>query len=239
MIELFPAIDLIGGKVVRLKEGTFNRKTEYAEDPVALARKYAGQGFRNLHLVDLDGARHGHPQNLEVLEKITRETPLRVDFGGGLRRTEDMEQVFFAGVWKMNVGSVAVKNPGLLRQWMMNFGAERFIAAVDVRGDRPAVAGWQEETQASWQEVVENMEEMGVVYLSVTAIQRDGNLQGADLDLYRKIREAFPALRLIASGGVSSVREIKVLEDMGVWGVILGKALLEGKIKVTDLKKFL
>ncbi len=239
MIELFPAIDLIGGKVVRLREGDYDRKTEYTEDPLLLAKKYAAQGFRNLHLVDLDGARSGKPQHLDVLEAITHETSLRVDFGGGLRSEEAVEQVFFAGVWKMNVGSVAIKKPALLRHWMMTFGEERFIAAVDMKNGKPATDGWQEEAAVSWQETVESLADMGIVYLSVTAISRDGNMQGADLDLYRQIREAFPGLRLIASGGISSINEIEKLEEMGVWGAILGKALLEGQIKSVDLKKFL
>ena len=239
MIELFPAIDLIGGKVVRLREGAFDRKTEYAEDPLLLAKKYAAEGFRSLHLVDLDGARNGKPQNFGVLEAIAHETSLRVDFGGGLRSEKDVERAFFAGVWKMNVGSVAIKKPPLLRHWMMNFGEERFIACVDVRGDRPMVSGWQEEAGTTWKETIEDLAGMGVIYLSVTAIQRDGNMQGTDLELYRKIRERFPDLNLIASGGISSVGEIDQLEKMGVLGVILGKALLEGQIKVTDLKKFL
>ncbi len=239
MIELFPAIDLLGGKVVRLKEGAFDQKTEYAEDPVVLAVRYAAEGFRNLHLVDLDGARTGSPQNIKMLEKIASATHLRIDFGGGLRSEEAVEQVFFAGVWKMNIGSVAVKAPGLMRQWMMNYGSERFIAAVDVRDEIPVVEGWQEETQTTWQEIVEDLTGMGVEYLSVTAIRRDGNMQGADLALYRKIREAFSDVKLIASGGISSVEEITALEEMGVWGVILGKALLEEQIKIKDLKKFM
>ena len=239
MIELFPAIDLIGGKVVRLKEGAFNEKTQYAEDPLALAKRYAAEGFRSLHLVDLDGTRNGKPENFGVLEAIAHETSLRVDFGGGLRSEEDVERAFFAGVWKMNIGSVAIKKPPLLRHWMMNYGEERFIAAVDVRGEKPMVSGWQEEAETSWQETIENLAGLGVIYLSVTAIQRDGNMQGTDLELYRKIRANFPDLNLIASGGISSVGEIEELEKMGVWGVILGKALLEGKIKSTDLKKFM
>lgn len=238
MIELFPAIDLIGGKVVRLREGAFDRKTEYAEDPLLLAKKYAAQGFRNLHLVDLDGARSGKPQHLDVLEAVTN-TSLRVDFGGGLRSEEAVEQAFFAGVWKMNVGSVAIKKPALLRHWMMTFGEERFIAAVDVKNGKPATDGWQEEADTPWQETVASLADMGIVYLSVTAILHDGNMQGADLALYRQIRDSFPTLRLIASGGVSSIDEIEELEKMGVWGVILGKALLEGQIKSEDLEKYL
>ncbi|HHJ11486.1 MAG TPA: 1-(5-phosphoribosyl)-5-[(5-phosphoribosylamino)methylideneamino] imidazole-4-carboxamide isomerase [Bacteroidetes bacterium] len=239
MIELFPAIDLIGGKVVRLREGAFDRKTEYAEDPLLLAKRYAAQGFRNLHLVDLDGARSGKPQHLDVLKAVTHNTSLRVDFGGGLRSEEAIEQAFAAGVWKINIGSVAIKKPALLRHWMMTFGQERFIAAVDVKNGKPATNGWQEEAETTWQETIKSLADMGIVYLSVTAILRDGNMQGADLALYRQIRKAFPTLRLIASGGISSVDEIEELEKIGVWGVILGKALLEGQIKSENLEKFL
>jgi phosphoribosylformimino-5-aminoimidazole carboxamide ribotide isomerase len=239
MIILFPAIDIIRGEVVRLREGNFNEQKEYGITPLALAQQYETAGFRHLHLVDLDGAREGIPQNLDILEEITARTSLQVDFGGGLRSAEAVEQAFFAGAWKMNVGSVAVREPQLLRRWMSHLGDERFIAAIDVRDGRPAVSGWQEESNRSWEQVVEDLVTMGVQYVSVTAIRRDGNMQGADLDLYREIRKAFPELQLIASGGVASVDEIEELDRMGVWGVILGKALLEGQIKTDELKKFM
>lgn len=239
MIEIFPAIDIIEGKVVRLREGSFDKKEEYTPTPLSLARRYADGGFRNLHLVDLDGARTGNIRNLAVLEEITGKTSLRVDFGGGLRSKEDIEQAFFAGAWKMNVGSVAVRYPMMLRQWMMNYGAERFIAAVDLRGEIPAVDGWQQEAEISWKSLIEKLMNIGVMYISVTAIQRDGNMQGADMTLYRKIRKTFPGIKLIASGGISSAEEIGELEKTGVWGVILGKALLEGKISIEQIKKFL
>ncbi len=238
-MNLFPAIDLLSGRVVRLREGRFDEKKFYDVTPLELAKRYEAEGFRHLHLVDLDGARAGVPQNLEVLEEITSATTLHVDFGGGLRSPEAVEQAFFAGAWKMNVGSVAVREPELLRRWMMHLGEERFIAAVDVRDGRPAVAGWQEDTDLSWEQVISNLTELGVQYISVTAIRRDGNMQGADLELYREIRRAFPETQLIASGGVASVEEIEELEGMGVWGVILGKALLEGQIKTEQLKKYM
>ncbi len=236
---LFPAIDLLSGRVVRLREGRFDEKKFYDVTPLALAQRYEAEGFRHLHLVDLDGARSGTLQNLPVLEEIAGSTSLKVDFGGGLRTPEAVEQAFFAGAWKMNVGSVAVRDPEMFRQWLMHLGTERFIAAVDVRDGRPAVAGWQEDTDLSWQQVIGDLTAMGVQYVSVTAIRRDGNMQGADLALYREIRKAFPEIHLIASGGVTSVSEIAELEEMGVWGVILGKALLEGEIKTEQLKKFM
>jgi len=239
MIEIFPAIDIIEGKVVRLREGSFDKRTEYTPTPLSLACRYADGGFRNLHLVDLDGARTGSIRNLAVIEEITGKTSLRVDFGGGLRSEEDIEQAFFAGVWKMNVGSVAVRSPMMLRQWMMNYGAERFIAAVDLRGEIPTVYGWQQEAEISWESLIEELVNIGVMYISVTAIQRDGNMQGTDMTLYRKIRKTFPEIKLIAGGGISSVEEIGELEKTGVWGVILGKALLEGKISIEQIKKFL
>jgi phosphoribosylformimino-5-aminoimidazole carboxamide ribotide isomerase len=239
MITLFPAIDIISGSVVRLREGDFREKKDYGITPLDLAKQYEASGFRHLHLVDLDGARTGAPQNLHILEEITAATSLQVDFGGGLRSAEAVERAFFAGAWKMNVGSVAVKDPQLLRSWMSHLGDERFIAAVDVRDGRPAVSGWQEDTTLTWQQVIEDLATLGVQYLSVTAIRRDGNMQGADMELYRQIREAFPEMHLIASGGVSSVQEIEELDALGVWGVILGKALLEGQIKTDELKKFL
>ena len=239
MIILFPAIDIIRGQVVRLREGDFNEQKDYGITPLTLAQQYEEDGFRHLHFVDLDGAREGEPKNLHILEEITAGTSLQVDFGGGLRSAAAVEQAFFAGAWKMNVGSVAVREPQLLRSWMSHLGDERFIAAVDVRDGRPALSGWQEESDRSWQQVVEELASLGVQHLSVTAIRRDGNMQGADLDLYRQVREAFPELRLIASGGVASVAEIEEFDRMGVWGVILGKALLEGQIKTDELKKYM
>ncbi len=239
MIRLFPAIDLMNGGVVRLREGDFSARRDYEVTPLVLARRYEEQGFRHLHLVDLDGARWGRPQNLEVLRELASATHLQIDYGGGLRDEQAVEEAFFAGAWKLNVGSTAILDPERMRSWMMHLGEERFIAAVDVRDGRPAVAGWQQDSSLTWQEVIDKLVALGVRYVSVTAIRRDGTMQGADLDLYRDIRQAFPDLALIASGGVSSLREIEELDGMGLYGVILGKALLEGKIHADELKKFL
>ncbi|NOY36584.1 MAG: 1-(5-phosphoribosyl)-5-[(5-phosphoribosylamino)methylideneamino]imidazole-4-carboxamide isomerase [Chlorobi bacterium] len=239
MIEIFPAIDLIDGKTVRLREGRFSDKTVYGSEPVEIAKKYAKSGYRNLHLVDLDGARTGRIRHLEILREITENTGLHVDFGGGVRTDDDVHKILNAGARQVNVGSIAVREPLLLKQWITTFGIDRFIASVDLRNEVPAVYGWQQESDISWQTVIQNLEDLGITFFSVTAIRRDGKMKGADIELYRKIRAAFPEISLIASGGVSSVDEIRILDAMGMYGVIVGKALLDGKMDINELKEYL
>lgn len=239
MIQLFPAIDVIGGKTVRLREGRFEEKTVYERDPLEVALEYASAGFRNLHLVDLDGARTGKIRNLEVLRSIAKQTSLRIDFGGGVRTLADVVRVLDAGARQVNVGSIALREQEKLKQWIRELGASQFIAAVDLKDEVPVAAGWTAPVKLTWQTVIASLLDMGLEYFSVTSVRRDGNMGGSDVALYEKILSAFPGIKIIASGGVASVEEIRLLQETGLYGVILGKALLDGKIKFEQLKDFL
>lgn len=239
MIQLFPAIDVIDGKTVRLREGRFDAKTVYGRDPLEVAETYAAAGFKNLHLVDLDGARTGTIQNLHILQSIAKKTSLHVDFGGGIRTLDDVVRVLDAGARQVNVGSMALRAPEKLKQWVLKLGAGRFIAAVDLKDEVPVASGWQTPVERTWKTIIASLLEMGLEYFSVTSVRRDGNMSGSDPGLYKKILEAFPGIRLIASGGIASADEIRELEASGLYGVILGKALLEGKIELAQLKPFL
>ncbi|MGC9471441.1 MAG: 1-(5-phosphoribosyl)-5-[(5-phosphoribosylamino)methylideneamino]imidazole-4-carboxamide isomerase [Bacteroidales bacterium] len=239
MIQIIPAIDIIDGCCVRLEKGDFGRQTQYADDPAGLAIQYEQAGISRLHLVDLDGARAGKVKNLKVLEEICSATNLVVDFGGGVQSTADLEQVFHAGADMVTVGSLAVKNPGLLRKWLRRYGPSRFILGADVRNRRIMISGWTGEAGTGLYEFLEKWISQGMEQVLCTDIEKDGMLAGPSTALYEEILVSFPGIRLIASGGVSSVDDIIRLKESGLYGVVLGKALLEGKIRQAELMPFL
>jgi phosphoribosylformimino-5-aminoimidazole carboxamide ribotide isomerase len=235
MIEIIPAIDLIEGKCVRLVQGDFARKTVYSENPLEVAKEFENAGLRRLHLVDLDGAKNGKVTNLETLEEIARRTDLIIDFGGGIKTGEDIRQVFGAGAAMACVGSVAVKEPERFFDWLDRYGGERILLAADVKNEKLAVGGWQTVTEIEILPFLRRVCERGVRRVFVTDISRDGLLEGASVGLYAKISGEFSGLELIASGGVSSLSDIRALEKAGCSGVIIGKAIYEGKIKLEEL----
>ncbi|MCB0319372.1 MAG: 1-(5-phosphoribosyl)-5-[(5-phosphoribosylamino)methylideneamino]imidazole-4-carboxamide isomerase [Bdellovibrionales bacterium] len=239
MIKVIPAIDIIDGKCVRLSQGDFDRKVEYSEEPLEIAKKYAANGVRWLHLVDLDGARAGEPKNLHVLDAIAQQTTLCVDFSGGIRTSDHVKAVFQAGAHSVAVGSAAVKDPSEVEQWLEAFGSEYFILGADVKGDKLAISGWLEDTSISVSSFVKEWSHKGVGRFMCTSIERDGLLEGPDLQLYRELHTTFPEVEIIASGGVSSVQDLDQLHSIGVTSVIVGKALLEGKIRIEELKAWL
>ena len=239
MIQIIPAIDLIDGKCVRLTHGDFDRKTVYSDDPVETAKEFEAAGIRRLHVVDLDGAKSGRPANIDVLKKIANDTELMIDFGGGVKTDEDVKRVFDAGAEFINLGSVAVKDPELFFEWLEHYGADSFILGADVREGRLAIDGWQTETEAEVIPYLSEYHARGVEQAFVTDISKDGAMQGPSFRLYREILMAIPGLELIASGGVTSVKDIDDLHDIGCSGVIIGKAIYEGKIELSELAKFL
>ncbi|HDJ33145.1 MAG TPA: 1-(5-phosphoribosyl)-5-[(5-phosphoribosylamino)methylideneamino]imidazole-4-carboxamide isomerase [Bacteroidetes bacterium] len=239
MIRLIPAIDIMEGRCVRLEKGDFGRQTNYTVDMPELAVQYEQAGFTRLHLVDLDGARAGVVKNLNVLGKICSVTGLVVDFGGGVQSEADLEQVFHAGAAMVTVGSLAVKNRNLLQQWLLRYGPSRFILGADVRNRRILISGWTGEAGTGLFEFLEYWISQGVEQVLCTDIEKDGMLTGPSVELYQEIMDRFPGIRLIASGGISSVEDIKRLNESGISGVVLGKALLEGKIKPDELEPFL
>lgn len=238
MIEIIPAIDLIDGKCVRLTHGDFARKTVYSDDPVEVAKRFADAGFFRLHMVDLDGARSGVPTNLSVLERVSARTDLVIDFGGGLKSESDLESVFAAGAAIANVGSTAVKEPNKFIDWLDRFGEERLLLGADCKGEKIAVNGWQDETDISIFDFLEYMNTRGLKRAFVTDIGRDGALAGPSVQLYERIIELLPGLELIASGGVSSIEDTMELERIGCTGVIVGKAIYEGRITREELAQY-
>jgi phosphoribosylformimino-5-aminoimidazole carboxamide ribotide isomerase len=239
MIEIIPAIDLIDGKCVRLTQGDYGQKTIYNENPLEVARQIEDAGIKRLHLVDLDGAKQKKIINHKVLETIASKTSLHVDFGGGLQSDEDLMIAFNAGAKQITGGSIAVKNTEMFSNWITKFGTEKIILGADCKSAMIAISGWQETTEISVFKLIEDYLQKGIQYCICTDVAKDGLLQGPSFDLYQEIMLKFPTLKLIASGGVTSIEDIEKLNDMGIYGAIIGKAFYEGRIKLTDLKRFL
>ena len=235
MIEIIPAIDVIDGKCVRLTQGDFAVKTIYAENPIEVARCFEKSGLRCLHLVDLDGAKQGRIVNHAALREITLNTRLSVEFGGGISSESDLQSAFSAGASQVICGSVAVKDPALFEAWLGKYGPEKIVLAADVRQELVALSGWQASSQQHILEFLKYYLARGVEYVLCTDIECDGVLQGPAFGLYQKMMDAFPATKLIASGGVSSIEDIRRLEEIGVYAVVVGKAIYEGKIGLKDL----
>ena len=234
-IELIPAIDIIDGKCVRLTKGDYARKTVYNEDPVAQAKEFEQLGFRRLHVVDLDGAKSKHIVNDRVLRDITSETRLTVDFGGGIKTDEDIEKAFEAGAAMVTAGSIAVTQPELFIDWLDRYGAERMILGADVRNGKVSINGWKEDSQEDLLPFLQHYVDAGVRHVLCTEISKDGTLEGPAIALYRDIMAHYPALHLIASGGVSSSNDIQQLDEAGIPAVVFGKAWYEGKIDINKL----
>jgi phosphoribosylformimino-5-aminoimidazole carboxamide ribotide isomerase len=235
MIEVIPAIDIIDGKCVRLTQGDYSQKKVYNERPLEVARQFEDAGLRRLHLVDLDGAKAGAVKNWKVLETLAGKTGLVIDFGGGIKTEKDVEIVFGSGAALATVGSVAVKDGERFVRWLERFGAERFLLGADVKGEKIAVGGWLETTDIWIYDFIQGYMEKGVRQIFCTDVSKDGLLQGPALELYRNIVGKFPELHFIASGGVSGIDDVRRLEEAGCTGVIIGKAIYEGKISLQEL----
>lgn len=235
MIELIPAIDLIDGKCVRLTKGDYNQKTVYNEDPVLQAKEFERLGFSRLHIVDLDGAKSKHIVNDYVLRAITESTNLIVDFGGGIKSEEDIENAFNAGAHMVTIGSVAVTHPEMFLSWLKKYGTERIILGADVRNGKVSINGWKEDSAEELLPFLEKYVQAGVSNVLCTEISKDGTLQGPATDLYTQVMAQYPTLHLIASGGVSCNEDIKQLDKNGIPAVVFGKAYYEGRIDISKL----
>ncbi|PWE01237.1 1-(5-phosphoribosyl)-5-[(5-phosphoribosylamino)methylideneamino]imidazole-4-carboxamide isomerase [Marinilabilia rubra] len=235
-IELIPAIDIIDGKCVRLSKGDYNTKKVYNEDPLEVARQFQDSGISRLHLVDLDGAKAGQIINYNILEKIAGNTNLVVDFGGGLKTTEDLRIAFECGAQMVTGGSIAVKNPDEFTGWIEKYGSEKIILGSDAKDRKIAVSGWTETSTLDLFDFLEDYINKGITKTICTDISKDGMLEGPSTDLYKEILGKFPDLWLIASGGVSSMNDIDKLEEAGVPAVIFGKAIYEGRIGLKELE---
>jgi phosphoribosylformimino-5-aminoimidazole carboxamide ribotide isomerase len=237
MIELIPAIDIIDGKCVRLTQGDYDSKKIYNEDPLEAAKTFEDCGLKRLHVVDLDGAREGSVVNYRTLNRIATRTSLIIDFGGGLKCDKDLEIVFDNGAQMATGGSIAVKEPDTFHEWLKRFGSERIILGADAKNEKIAIGGWQETTTRELIPFIQEYHEWGVQKVICTDISRDGMLQGPSTELYRKICAALPDIYLIASGGVSSIKDIEMLDHAGIPAVIFGKAIYEGRIRLKELAK--
>ncbi len=239
MIEIIPAIDLIDAKCVRLSQGDYAQKTVYNENPLEVAKMFEDAGIRRLHLVDLDGAKAHHIVNHKVLEQIASKTNLIIDFGGGLKSDNDLRIAFESGASMITGGSIAVRDSETFLSWIQKFGAEKIILGADVKDEKVAVGGWIETTDIELMPFISNYISKGISKVICTDISKDGMLQGPALDLYKKMLTIEPDMYLIASGGVSSLDDIIQLNEAGVPAVITGKAIYEGKFKLSDLKQFI
>ena len=236
-MEIIPAIDIIDGKCVRLTQGDYAQKKIYNEHPLEVARQFEDAGLNRLHLVDLDGAKAGAIKNWKVLETLASKTSLIIDFGGGIKTEKDVQIVFDSGAKFTTVGSIAVKNEEEFVRWLLQFGANRFLLGADVKNEKIAIHGWQETSDLWIYDFIEKYIQEGITQLFCTDVSKDGKLEGPATDLYKNIITKFPHLHFIASGGVSSIKDLIELEQAGCKGAIVGKAIYENRISLTDLSK--
>lgn len=236
-MEIIPAIDIIDGKCVRLTFGDFNQKKVYNQNPVEVALQFMDNGIKRLHLVDLDGAKSGKIVNYKTLEKIATKTNLVIDFGGGLNSNHDLKIAFNSGAEMVTGGSIAVKNRTLFEQWLGEYGPQKIILGADVRDQKIAIKGWQEDSGLTINELIDSYKRLGIKNVICTDISKDGGMKGPSFELYKQLMTDYPDQNFIASGGVSVFNDVMRLKEMGMHGVIIGKAIYEGSISLKELSK--
>ena len=234
-MRIIIAIDLLGGKCVRLTRGDFKTKKIYDEDPLKVAKTLEDSGLKYLHLVDLDGTKNRKPENLRILEKIAGKTSLKIDFGGGIRSYDDILTVLTAGAKQITAGSIAVKEPNIFLEWLTKLGQQKLILGADFIDRKIAVEGWTERSDRDIVQFISDYKSKGVKYVICTDINKDGSLKGPSINIYREILDSVN-INLIASGGVSSVTDIEKIEATGCEAVIIGKAFYEGMITLKDIE---
>lgn len=237
-MEIIPAIDIIEGKCVRLTHGDYSQKKIYNERPLEVAHQFEDAGLKRLHLVDLDGAKAGAVKNWKVLEAIAGKTSLTIDFGGGIKSDQDLDIVFGSGAALATIGSIAVKDETLFSSWITSRSASKFLLGADVKEEKLTITGWTEQTDIWVYDFIQNYTSKGITHIFCTDVAKDGALEGPSTELYKSIVAKFPGLHFIASGGVSSIDDLYRLSDVGCSGVIIGKAIYEGRISLPDLQKF-
>ena len=235
---IIPAIDIIDGKCVRLTQGDYGQKTIYNENPLEVAKEFEAAGLQRLHLVDLDGAKAGAVQNWKVLESIAANTCLIIDFGGGIKKEEDLTVVFNSGAALATIGSLAVKNEPVFVEWIQKYGADKFLLGADVKNEKIAIGGWLETTDIGIYDFIKKWMAYGITQIFCTDVSKDGKLEGPSTELYQNIITRFPGLHFIASGGVSSITDLQDLKNIGCSGAIVGKAIYENRISIDELKTF-
>lgn len=238
MFSIIPAIDIINGKCVRLTQGDYSQVKVYNEDPLEVAKQFQDIGLKRLHLVDLDGAKEGAVKNWKVLELLAGKTDMLIDFGGGLKTAKDVEIVFNSGAAYATVGTLAVKEEELFKMILQHFGADKFLLGADVKGEKIAVSGWAQQTNVYVVDFIRNYQQAGVQQFFCTDISKDGMLEGPATELYKKLFGEIETLHLIASGGVSKMKDVDTLQEIGCTGVIIGKAIYENRITIEELRDF-
>ncbi len=236
-MEIIPAIDIMDGKCVRLTQGDYELKKIYNERPLEVAKQFENAGLQRLHLVDLDGAKAGAVKNWKVLEAIASKTSLVIDFGGGIKKQEDVDIVFNSGSAFVTIGSMAVKEEAVFVAWLGEYGADKFLLGADVKEEKIAIGGWLETTDIWVYDFIDKYTAHGVQQIFCTDVSKDGKLEGPAADLYKNIIQKFPALHFIASGGVSSMDDLDVLQKIGCKAAIVGKAIYEGRVQLKELAK--
>ena len=237
-MQIIPAIDVIDGKCVRLTQGDYTERKIYNEHPLEIAKQFESVGLKRLHLVDLDGAKAGTVVNWKVLEEIAANTSLVIDFGGGIKTGADLAMVFDLGATVATIGSLAVKDEAKFLSWLQHYGAGKFLLGADVKDEKIAVGGWLDQTNIEIMDFIENYLDKGVQQIFCTDISKDGKLEGPAIELYKKIIDQFPAIRLIASGGVADIGDLYKLEEAGCCGAIVAKAIYENRISLNEIKNF-
>ena len=236
-MEIIPAIDVLGNACVRLYKGNFSSAKVYSNDALGMAKNLSSLGVKRLHLVDLEGARSGKIKILDLVKKIINETELKIDFGGGVKTDEDVDALFEIGVSQINIGTIAGRDSHRFKSWLRQYGPEKFILSADAKNGEVMVSGWQDGLRMKVEQFIKQFESVGLKYVTCTSIEQDGTLNGPDVEMYRNLKEKMPNISIIASGGVSSVNQFRLLEEIGIWGVIVGKAWLEGCISVQEMIK--
>lgn len=239
MIQIIPAISLVGHKIARVNHCDLNDLTMYDEKPLDIAMKLEDNGIKRVHLIDLKGAGSGRVTNTEVLEMISGYTNLTIDFGGGITDDDDVRLAFEHGASTVHVATLAARDREMFSSWIISFGRNKIILSTDTINGKISTRGWNTKTDIDMMEMLEYYHNHGIQYVKCTDIVKDGQLAGPSFDLYKKILNKFPDLKLFASGGIRSVDDIDKLQDLGVYGVIFAKAFYEGKIELKSLQKFL
>ena len=238
-MRIIPAIDIIDGKCVRLSKGDYDTKKIYNENPLEVAKSFEAHGIQYLHLVDLDGAKSSKIVNHKILEQIASKTNLKVDFGGGLKSDADLKIAFESGANQITGGSIAVKNPTLFQEWITKYGSQKIILGADANNEKVAISGWLEESKEDLIPFIQNYQSKGIQYVICTDIAKDGMLEGPSFELYKKILNQIPNIKLIASGGISTFDELPKLAEMGCEGTIIGKAIYENRITLKQFETYI
>ncbi|MDH3709501.1 MAG: 1-(5-phosphoribosyl)-5-[(5-phosphoribosylamino)methylideneamino] imidazole-4-carboxamide isomerase [Cyclobacteriaceae bacterium] len=239
MIHLIPSITVMKGKTTRLTPGEFSKEKVYDQSPLELAMQFEAAGVSQIHLVDLEGARRGSSVNYQVLEAICGHTNLKVSFSGGISTDGDISKAYEYGAHNIIAATIAAYRPEYFASWIMSYGRERIVLGADSIQGKIAIRGWQKDTAIDLFEHIEYFFNRGLKYVKTTDISKHGAMSGPSLELYKEILERFPGICLLASGGVRSVEDIEQLQELGVWGVVFGKAFYEGVLTLKDLEKFL